>query len=122
MPRRKPVDMPPVMACDHKGAARALGVTTETLRRRVKLRLAPAPLRVPGVGLVWRVHELRDWLNAGCPVPADAPTWVWKPAQVMPLDEYLAGLHRRIREAQAQAQELEEMRAKGETQVSVRIQ
>jgi hypothetical protein len=53
-------------------AARLCGVSAATWhRQRAAGKIGPAPVRLGGRGL-WRVAELRDWVEAGCP---DRRTW-----------------------------------------------
>lgn len=49
-----------------RAAAGMLGIGVSTLERYVACRWVPAPLRI-GHAVRWRVQDLRDWIDAGCP-------------------------------------------------------
>ena len=60
-----------VTAVDHAyvgedDAAKMLGISVSTLRRRNAEEALPAPSRI-GSRVLWNVAELRDWIAAGMP-------------------------------------------------------
>lgn len=52
-------------------AAKACSTSSRTWDRLVASGRTPAPVRLGGRPM-WRVEELRGWIDAGCP---DRPTW-----------------------------------------------
>ncbi len=73
--------------------AAVLGVSTGLVKTMRKEGLIPAPIKFgPRANMVcWRARQIRAWIDAGCPHPAN---FVYKPHAVLTLDEQLAGLRR----------------------------
>lgn len=49
-----------------RDAARMLGLGISTLERYILCGWVPKPVKI-GNALRWRIDELREWINAGCP-------------------------------------------------------
>lgn len=67
--RRRPWPKP--LAVDAKGLAAMLSLGLRTIRSADAAGKLPPPVRVGG-RVLWRVDEIRDWLDAGAP---DRATW-----------------------------------------------
>ena len=65
-----PADPAPLLA-DAKHLAALLSIGLRTLRTHDRAGKLPQPLRIGG-RVVWRLEEIRAWLNAGAP---DRKTW-----------------------------------------------
>lgn len=63
---------PPPILVDARRAAALLGVGLRTLRTMDAAGRLPAPVRLSPGCVRWRLAELRDWTEAGCP---DRETW-----------------------------------------------
>lgn len=59
------------LVVDAKALAKLLGLGVRTIRTHDAAGKLPAPVRIGG-RVVWRVAEIRDWLDAGAP---DRETW-----------------------------------------------
>ena len=59
------VDVPPLVV-DARRLAAMLNKSIRTVRVWDARGLIPTPLRIGG-SVVWRVDEIRDWLDAGAP-------------------------------------------------------
>jgi predicted DNA-binding transcriptional regulator AlpA len=55
------------LLCNAKQAAVLCGVSKATWHRMVSAGRTPAPLRLSGGCVRWRVSELREWTEIGCP-------------------------------------------------------
>lgn len=69
-PRRKRRRLAPLVV-DARRLARLLGAGLRTVRTWDAAGRLPAPIRIGG-RVVWRVNEIRAWLDAGAP---DRETW-----------------------------------------------
>jgi len=59
---------------DAKDIARILGISTATLWRYSSSgRLGPKPIPLSNGCTRWRVDEIKDWVEAGCP---DRKSWL----------------------------------------------
>jgi predicted DNA-binding transcriptional regulator AlpA len=63
---------PQPLLVDARRAAQLLGVGLRTLRAMDAAGRLPAPVRLSPGCVRWRLAELRDWTEAGCP---DRATW-----------------------------------------------
>lgn len=55
------------LLCDTETTAGLLNVSSRTLHRLLALKAVPEPVRIAGKIRRWRVGELLEWLDAGCP-------------------------------------------------------
>jgi predicted DNA-binding transcriptional regulator AlpA len=62
---------PDVLLIDIKGLARMLGRSERALWRDLSAGRLPRQVKLGGM-TKWRVAEIRDWVDAGCP---DRATW-----------------------------------------------
>lgn len=70
-PPADPAGPPPILV-DARRAAALLGVGLRTLRTMDAAGKLPAAVRLSPGCVRWRLAELRDWTEAGCP---DRETW-----------------------------------------------
>jgi predicted DNA-binding transcriptional regulator AlpA len=70
-PPADPAGPPPILV-DARRAAALLGVGLRTLRAMDAAGKLPAPVRLSPGCVRWRLAELREWSEAGCP---DRKTW-----------------------------------------------
>jgi predicted DNA-binding transcriptional regulator AlpA len=70
-PPAEPAGVPPILV-DARRAAAMLGIGLRTLRTMDAAGRLPAPVRLSPGCVRWRLAELRDWTEAGCP---DRETW-----------------------------------------------
>lgn len=110
---RAPIPLRERMTVDGADLGRLLGITRHQVTRLYKAQKLPQPHVWSHKAALWCVEEVRDWLAAGCPVPAIAPHWVWKPS--VPVN-----LHALISTLQAQLAVCEAAMAAGDNVVSVR--
>jgi len=59
---------------DTRTAAHLLNVSSRTLCRLLDIKAIPEPVRLGGRLIRWRVAELLEWIEAGCPSPK---LWVY---------------------------------------------
>lgn len=67
-PNGAPVPVP--LLVRRRDAASLCGISPSTWDRLVRAGRTPAPLRLGGA-VVWRVGELAEWVQAGCPSRAE---------------------------------------------------
>lgn len=69
-----PADLagPPPILVDARRVAALLGVGLRTLRTMDAAGRLPKPVRLSSGCVRWRLAELRDWTDAGCP---DREAW-----------------------------------------------
>ncbi len=70
-PRKRRRKLSPLVV-DARRLAKLLGAGLRTIWTWHAAGKLPAPIRLGGRGVVWRVREVRDWLDAGAP---DRETW-----------------------------------------------
>jgi predicted DNA-binding transcriptional regulator AlpA len=58
---------PPSILADARQTAAMLGIGLRTLRTMDAAGRLPAPVRLSPGCVRWRLAELRDWTEAGCP-------------------------------------------------------
>jgi len=92
-----------------------LGVSRATARRWNDEGLLPSPLRVGG-RILWRVRELRDWIDAGGPPRDD---WKWRPSLPAKLEQLIELKRDEAVALAAEIAELEERRRQGDIAASV---
>lgn len=85
-------------------AARACGVSDETIRRRLRARRLPNAVREPGAAGAWRI-PLRDLLDAGLR-PKLGTDGIADAAALLRLRDALAAAERLLQERQARIDEL----------------
>lgn len=61
--------------------ASLLGISQRTLHRLIDERAIPAPVRLSGRMLRWRLGELLEWVEAGCP---HTNHWKYAPERATP--------------------------------------
>ena len=57
---------PAALLVDVRGLARLTSLSVRTLWRRVSAGAMPPPLKIGGRTL-WRIDDIRDWVDDGCP-------------------------------------------------------
>ena len=70
--QRTPSELQLPLAVDAKRLAAMLGLSTRTIRTMDAAGKLPRPVTLACRSVRWRVDEIRDWLNDGCP---DRSTW-----------------------------------------------
>ena len=112
--RRHIPSIVPVELCNAPQLALMLGFSRrDEVWKRLARRLLPGPVRIPGTMPKWRIREVRDWIDAGCPTPCEPPYWVWQPAERVSVKDLLALLHKRAESLRQEISALES-RPKGE--------
>lgn len=89
------------LALDTTDVARLLGLTRARVVRMYKAGKLPQPQVFTAACIRWNRYEIEDWWASGCPVPAKAPHWVWRPRVRMSLERYLDELRSQIVHLQA---------------------
>ena len=64
---------------DARGAAALLGISRTNWLTRYQMGQTPEPIRNLGRRVLWRLAELRAWVDAGCP---NRYNWQWKGTEV----------------------------------------
>lgn len=68
---RPPADPPAPLLIGARRLAPLLGVAVRTVRKLDAVGGLPSPVRIGG-RVVWRIDEIRDWIDAGAP---DREAW-----------------------------------------------
>jgi predicted DNA-binding transcriptional regulator AlpA len=72
-----PPDLPAPLMVGAKEAARLCGAKKTTWKAWNDSGKIPSPIRISARKILWRVEELRSWLNMGCP---PRHKWQWPTA------------------------------------------